>query len=271
VAELRACFPGAERQAAIEWRTDRADRVASARGARVVCVVDRSVHTFGEEACFLKRREKSFVPARGDGNAFRVGEDGWAEGWQASAREARDSLEWDEAGFAIELGVGERLDEIDCSMLDVGMQALARARLRLGDGAKVFSEYRGKLTTQQEKGGAVCLQVQQDNVKKICRWRARIRATAVFATDGSYGATEKEGIHGGASKASRAYVRHCGQEHGGVMASGDGTDNYIAEIEALIEALAAEPEGGRIIIVMDATSPVTAWMRFGRCHNRRKL
>jgi ribonuclease HI len=56
-----------------------------------------------------------------------------------------------------------------------------------------------------------------------------------------------------------------------VMASVDGTDNYIAEIEALIEALAAEPEGGRIIIVMDATSPVTAWMRFGRCHNRRKL
>ena len=114
-------------------------------------------------------------------------------------------------------------------------------------------------------------QVQQDNVRDICMWRARIRATAVFATDGSHGATEKEGIHGGASKASRAYVRHCGQEHGGVMASGDGVDNYIAEMEALIEALAAEPEGGRIIIVMDATSPVTAWMRFGRCHNRRKL
>jgi len=74
-AKLKACFPGAERQAAVEWRTGRVDRVASARGARVVCVVDRerSVHTFGGEACFLKRREKSFVSARGDGDAFRVG------------------------------------------------------------------------------------------------------------------------------------------------------------------------------------------------------
>eukprot|EP00966_Prymnesium_polylepis_P182150 4219598-Prymnesium_polylepis.1 len=39
--EFKACFPGAERQAAVEWRTGRADRVASARGARVICVVDR--------------------------------------------------------------------------------------------------------------------------------------------------------------------------------------------------------------------------------------
>ena len=53
--------------------------------------------------------------------------------------------------------MGERLDEIDCSTLDVGMQALARARLRLGDRAKIFSEYRGKLSAKEEEGGAVCL------------------------------------------------------------------------------------------------------------------
>eukprot|EP00966_Prymnesium_polylepis_P289776 6693219-Prymnesium_polylepis.1 len=65
--------------------------MASARGARVVCVVDRerSVHAFGGEACFLKRRERKFVPARGDGDNFRVGEDGWAQRAGRRARERR--------------------------------------------------------------------------------------------------------------------------------------------------------------------------------------
>eukprot|EP00966_Prymnesium_polylepis_P306797 7089733-Prymnesium_polylepis.1 len=47
---------------------------------------------------------------------------------------------------------------------------------------------------------------------------------------------------------------------------GHGIDNYIAEVEALVEALTGEPEGSRFIIVMDATSPVTAWARFHSCH-----
>eukprot|EP00966_Prymnesium_polylepis_P186343 4319234-Prymnesium_polylepis.1 len=50
-----------------------------------------------------------------------------------------------------------------------------------------------------------------------------------------------------------AYVRHCGQEHGGVMASVDSTDNYIAEIEALIEAL--WQQSGR------AAGSASSWMQ----------
>jgi hypothetical protein len=93
----------------------------------------------------------------------------------------------------------------------------------------------------------------------------------VFATDGSYGSTEKDGIHGGEPKASRACVRHDRRVYGGVLPLADGIDNYIAEVEALVEALAGEPEGSSVIIVMDATSPVKAWARFHLCHARRKL
>eukprot|EP00966_Prymnesium_polylepis_P136198 3147133-Prymnesium_polylepis.1 len=60
-------------------------------------------------------------------------------------------------------------------------------------------------------------------------WVARVAASAVFATDGSCGDTEKEGIHGGEPKASRVCVRHDGRVYGGVLPLADGVDNYIAE------------------------------------------
>ena len=52
---------------------------------------------------------------------------------EEEARAARESLDWDEAGFAIELGVGERLDEIDCSTLDVHRNSGQR---RIGPAAR---------------------------------------------------------------------------------------------------------------------------------------
>ena len=276
-AAFDRCFPGAGRQEAREWRCGRAEPVSRARGARVVWVVDRerNTHVDGGEARFLRRREASFSPSGGDGNTFRVGEDGWAEGWKQQSLAALESIEWDEMGFAIEPGVGLRLDEQDCAGLDVGLQALVRARLRAGDGVRVRKHYAGKLPSKGSDGKpppqTVCLEVQHQNVQEICMWAARVAATAVFATDGSYGATDKEGSHGGEPKASRACVRHDGRVYGGVLPLADGVDNYIAEVEALIEALASESDGGRIIIMMDATSPVTAWARFHLCHARRKL
>ena len=277
-AAFDQCFPGACRQPAQEWRSGRAEASVLAHGARVAWVVDRerNTHVDGGEARFLRRREKSFVPSGGDGNAFRVGEDGWAVGWVDAARWAMESVEWDDEGFAIEPGVGTRLDEDDCARLDPGLQALVRARLLAGEGARVQPFYEGKLKEERGKDGeppprTVCLEVQQSNVREVCKWKARVAATAVFATDGSFGATSKDGMHKGEPMAARACVRHDGRTYGGVLPEADGVDNYIAEMEALIEALAGEPDGSRIIIVMDATSPVTAWARFHLCHARRKL
>ena len=48
-------------------------------------------------------------------------------------------------------------------------------------------------------------------------------------------------------------------------------DNYLAELAAQIGVMQHEVEGGRIIVVFDATSPVWAMRRFGRlCHRHKQ-
>ena len=46
----------------------------------------------------------------------------------------------------------------------------------------------------------------------------------------------------------------------------EGNDNYLAEMAAMMDSLAAEEEGGRIVVVFDATSPVHAMIRFRHAH-----
>eukprot|EP00966_Prymnesium_polylepis_P101727 2355478-Prymnesium_polylepis.1 len=71
------------------------------------------------------------------------------------------------------------------------MQALVRARLQAGDGARVLNAYVGKLPTAKgPKGESPPQTVYLEGGER------RVRATAVFATNGSYGSTEKDGIHG---------------------------------------------------------------------------
>eukprot|EP00966_Prymnesium_polylepis_P234804 5430849-Prymnesium_polylepis.3 len=62
---------------------------------------ERSVNLCGGEARFLRRKGRLFVPEGGDGAAFRVGEDGWAEGWRDEVEEVLGLLEWDEHGWAV--------------------------------------------------------------------------------------------------------------------------------------------------------------------------
>ena len=64
--------------------------------------------------------------------------------------------------------------------------------------------------------------------------------------------------------------RHCGTVWDGVLEEAEGADNYLAEMAAQMDALEAEPEGGRLVIITDASSPIAALLRFQRLHDRRR-
>ena len=51
--------------------------------------------------------------------------------------------------------------------------------------------------------------------------------------------------------------------------SEEESDNYLAEMAALIDLLHHSPAGGRILVMMDATSPVHSLITFRKIHARR--
>ena len=66
-------------------------------------------------------------------------------------------------------------------------------------------------------------------------------------------------------------VRHDGRRLGARVQEPEGADNYLAELAAQIAAAHAEDEGGRLVLMFDATSPVYAARRFrGRCHRHKQ-
>ena len=56
--------------------------------------------------------------------------------------------------------------------------------------------------------------------------------------------------------------RHDGAVRRSIMEVWEGKDNYLAELAALVEALAQEADGERVSILFDATSPVLALGRW---------
>ena len=51
----------------------------------------------------------------------------------------------------------------------------------------------------------------------------------------------------------------------------EGEDNYLAELVALIDALVNTDDGERVLLIIDATSPVRAHLKFMWSHNRVKM
>ena len=66
-------------------------------------------------------------------------------------------------------------------------------------------------------------------------------------------------------------VSHSGRIQAVTMCEPEGNDNYLGELAAVLTALKSEPEGGRILIILDATSPVRALLKFRKCHQRTQL
>ena len=66
--------------------------------------------------------------------------------------------------------------------------------------------------------------------------------------------------------ASMAAVAHDGTVVSGQMEEPEATDNYAGELGAVLAALEAAPADGRVLLLIDATSPITAWLRFRTAH-----
>ena len=93
----------------------------------------------------------------------------------------------------------------------------------------------------------------------------------MYSVDATRAIDWKRDPQEGDAYVARAAVRHDGQVLGGRLREPEGADNYIGELAAQLDAAAAEGEGGRVIVVFDATSLVLAMKKFRRqCARRRQ-
>jgi ribonuclease HI len=93
-------------------------------------------------------------------------------------------------------------------------------------------------------------------------------------TDGTRQKVKRKGALGSVVEelvVGRAFGRHDGVVGGGVLEyTSEREDNYIAELVAVVDALHALADGQRVIVEVDATSPVHSWMRFRGSSGRGK-
>ena len=135
-------------------------------------------------------------------------------------------------------------------------QMAARAPIILHDACEDL-QVLDQLPAEKRQETHINLATQRASYREQCEWQARIRATALWATDGTRTVIRHEHAPW-EFVIARSAVRHDGARFGGRVVEPEGADNYLAELAALMDvALASEP-GGRIIIIMDATSPPLA-------------
>jgi hypothetical protein len=268
-AQLRRCFPGVTPAAAVAWDTGSGDVLAKARGASVfVDTVLREGWRQGGEAGWR---------ARGD-----VSEEGYADGWEAEEAAVDQAWCMDADGYmmrAVRNAAGQvvrRLHPTQGELLraPVAVRMAANAREALGErdvdtGDEWERTAAGKWVSRKVSDKAINANAARSNYERVLRWCCRVRATAVYTLDGS-----RKVIKVGKSKelrSARAAIRHDGTVYGGRLAEQpEGHDNYLAELAAQLDCLAAEPAGSRIVVVCDATSPVLALLRYRTLHARAK-
>ena len=277
--ELRRCFPTVRAKPAVEWTTGGRDRAREARGAKYVMVLDRArnAEVTGGTARWDRRGREGRIAGQGDEaeDAIELGADGWAVGSRVRAEELASSVAFDDEGYVLDVdGDGGRLSGRKLGSADPAIQMQARARIAIG---KAMAESEAFVVVDEwpakkKEHTHVNLAVQRRNHRETCEWSAKIRATAMYTVDASRSVDwERAGETGPADAyVARAAVRHDGQVLGGRMREPEGADNYIGELAAQLDAAAAEDEGGRVIVVFDATSPVLAMKKFRRQCARRQ-
>ena len=256
---LAACFTGLPRPSKrTEWRHGGLDFTEAAESVRIIDVLGkgREPRARGGERRWLARDRAMDGTEEVDG-------DGYLKGWKGRQQALSDSVRFDRDGFPCDPQSGRRLTEDDLQGLDVAIQLECRARLRLGAVRVVRKPPKVK-----DNRTHVNLVTQRDNHNELCMWSARVRPTAVFATDGTRQSV-KTGDGNERVVVARAAARHDGLCLGGEIAREEESDNYLAEMAALIDLFHYSPAGGRILVMMDATSPVHSLITFRRIHARK--
>ena len=252
-AEMQACWSGVVPRPAVPWQCGVVDVGERAKGPTLFCSLEGAVHVEGGEARYRKR--------------IGVGEDGFQVGWEAAMLEEMATVSFDdEVGLPRLTATGDLITLETVGELGLGpsMQMLCRARLMMPADVQIVS---GRAEAYREEHGArrkdthVSLTVQADNVHEVCMWGARVGATHVMSGDAS---RARDGA------CSRGSLRNDGLVKAGMIVEDDCDDNYLAELAAILDQAAAVPRGSRIVIMLDATSPVHAFIKFRAAHARRR-
>ena len=198
-----------------------------------------------------------------------VGDGDYASGWPETAQREAGEVAFNRAGLPtlaatlVATGVAITLATLDgLRLLGPAMHMQCRARLP-GDVLVVNEQanaYRKEHSKRRQRTH-VNLRVQADKDEIVCMWVARIVATHVLTGDES---RARDGT------CSRAALRHDGVAVAGMIVEPDANCNYMAEIAAILDGLAGLPPGSRAVLMLDATSPVHALIKFRKSHARRR-
>lgn len=204
------------------------------------------------------------------GDRGRQGDLPWSrnEEWAVSAARLRGLVTFrDGDGWPVHSGSGEEIGQEALGNLPPAPQLAVRARIMLGADATTTERGYG----EKLRNVRVAEDVQRENWTALCELQARMEFTHAFATDASEGelpiTQDEEHLDDWGwwrRRAAVAVVSHHGGVVGGCLPDDLPADSYLGELTALIKALKEVPEGGRVLIVVDSTSPIRAWLQFRR-------
>ena len=135
----------------------------------------------------------------------------------------------------------------------------------------------GRAHTWRRKDTHVALDMAAASFEMVAAIQFKYDITAAFSGDASRDVKRDDkgavmfDSAGSIQLVTFATARHCGRVQSGTMAEPEGDDNYLGEMAAVLKALSSEAPGGRILIVLDATSPVRAWLKFRKRHHRTQM
>jgi Ribonuclease HI len=236
------------------------DAAADARGAHVVTFLDSNGRftASGGEAAYLQSQ--------------RVSREGFAEGWEKRWRLFFERYGMDAEGYLSRLPGHERIGERELGVLPPALQLLARARHALWGVPVIELGLGGK-----RKHTHVALDVAAAAFEQVAAIQFKYGITAAYSGDASRDVKrDDKGVvqfdeNGPVQLVTFATAHHSGRVSAGTMVEPEGEDNYLGELGAVLAALAAEQAGGRILIILDATSPIRAWLKYRRKHHRTQM
>ena len=241
-----------------EWAHGVANAADHAEGAHVVFELGKAAEASGGQARWLARHD------------LELDEDGRVRGWEQRAAELEATYEIDDEGYLARCGGGRvLLNEVDA--LPVMLQFVARARWALGD-VPVIDVVPDK--TAKSEVTRVNLQAAHASLRAAIRLQAQYDPTHAAAVDGTK--ATKTGASGDEyTVIARAAVLHDGRVIGGKVTEDDAflseqRTTYLAEKAATDDVLTDLPEGSRVVLWLDSTSPQHALARFRRSPARRK-
>ena len=253
----------------VEWEAGRPDPSVEACGPFVVWDLGGDIFSSGGVGGWLS------TPG--------VAANGWLEDWESRYASLRNLYATDGEGFLMARVGGDfgdrrlrRLsaDELDFFSLPSPIRAFAEARYATCNLPMV-----GGPPIKDTSRSFINVDVASTELDRVLEMCAKFNLSDLVSLDASWdvernedGIPQFDAVGNVLRVLSRAVALSDGRRMGGRIEEVTGSDNYLGELAAQLDALSHLPAGGRVAIVFDATSPVTAMRAFShscaRARNR---